>query len=106
MPKSGKILHYDPTIPPAAPVSAATETELPELTPSEALEELVRIIRTGGQDPVTQLAGYLIADDPTYLPECCQARALARRIGRDKLLATLIESYLTATTPTPSSDHT
>ena len=80
--------------------------DLPDLTPAETLAELTRIIQANGQNPTTQLSGYLIADDPTYLPESDQARALARRIGRDKLLETLIQLYLTSTTSTSTSDHT
>ena len=87
-------------------VQHTSTPDLPDLTPTETLAELTRIIQANGQNPTTQLSGYLIADDPTYLPESDQARALARRIGRDKLLETLIELYLTSTTSTTTSDHT
>lgn len=60
----------------------------------DSLSELIAIIRDCGQDPVTQLSGYLITEDPTYLPEGSDARAIARRVGRDKLLTTLIELYI------------
>ena len=72
---------------------------------SETLATLVRIIRECGLDPVTQLAGYLMTDDPTYLPDSDHARALADHIGRDKLLETLIELYLEGNgTPAVPSD--
>ncbi len=64
------------------------------VTPSQTLAELVRIIRACGQDPMTQLAGYLMTDDPTYLPDTAHARSMADRIGRDKLLETLLTFYL------------
>ena len=102
MPDTGRSFILDPintTNPTPTP-------DLPDLTPAETLAELMRIIQANGQNPITQLSAYLIADDPTYLPESDQARALARRIGRDKLLETLIRLYLTSTTSTPSSDHT
>ena len=60
----------------------------------EVLETLIRAMEASGQDPVTQLAGYLITEDPTYLPACCHARALARSIGRDRLMELLIEEYM------------
>ena len=104
MPDTGRILKFDPAISPVTPVSADL-TDIPELTPAETLSELTRLIRQSEQNPVTQLAGYLIADDPTYLPECCHARALARRVGRDKLLETLIELYLNGQAPVPPSDE-
>lgn len=59
-----------------------------------SLTELIAIIRKSGQDPVTQLSGYLITEDPIYLPEGTEARAIARRVGRDKLLETLIDLYI------------
>ena len=86
--------------------SPTPPADIPDLTPAETLAELTRLIQANGQDPITQLAGYLIADDPTFLPESCQARALARRIGRNKLLETLIELYLTSTPSTSTSDDT
>ena len=61
---------------------------------ADTLSALVRIICRSGMDPVTQLTGYLMTDDPTYLPESNHARLLADRVGRDKLLETLIEVYL------------
>ena len=61
---------------------------------SHTLAELVHIIRACNLDPLTQLAGYLMTDDPTYLPEADHARSMADRIGRDKLLETLLAFYL------------
>ena len=104
MPDTGRILKFDLSISPVSPV-LADPVDLPDLTPAETLAELVRFIRQSEQNPVIQLAGYLIADDPTYLPECCHARALARRVGRDKLLETLIELYLNEQTPAPPSEQ-
>ncbi len=82
--------------------------DTPEASPlppaDEALATLTRLISIEGFDPVTQLAGYLITEDPTYLPEDTTARALARRVGRDKLLETLIEGYLATHPITLPSD--
>lgn len=65
-----------------------------EMGPQAALAALVDILTEGGFDPVVQLTGYLMSEDPTYLPEDTEARAIVRRVGRDKLLETLIELYL------------
>ena len=73
-----------------------------DLCAADTLAALVRIIRRCDMDPVTQLAGYLTTDDPTYLPETDHARLLADRIGRDELLKTLIELYLTEVPPSES----
>ena len=99
MPDTGRILTFDPIHTPPHPDAA----DIPDRTAPETLAALTQLFQASEQNPVTQLAGYLIADDPTYLPEGGHARALARRIGRDKLLETLIELYLT--TSTPPSDN-
>ena len=78
----------------ALPTPASACTAPIDSTASDTLTALVQIIRNCGMDPVTQLAGYLMTDDPLYLPDSGHARLLADRIGRDKLLKTLIETYL------------
>lgn len=100
MTENGKILMFH-SLEPSPALSAAAESACPP-TPStnKVLSELVHILRECGQDPVTQLAGYLITEDPTYLPDCDHARLLANLIGRDKLLTTLIEGYLQNTSAT------
>lgn len=95
MKDSQKFLFLDTTIPPSSSTMAPPpeENALP-LCCEQSLSELISIIRASGQDPVTQLLGYLITEDPTYLPEGTQARAIARHVGRDELLKTLIEQYI------------
>lgn len=95
MTESGKILILDPLDAPNAPGSAASvgSAGAPILI-GETLDTLIRIIRECGMDPVTQLAGYLVTDDPTYLPDSAHARAIANHVGRDKLLEALIEFYI------------
>ena len=93
MSDSGKILFFDPVDAPNKPISSDTELPLDSYA-ADTLASLVRIISDCGQDPVTQLAGYLMTDDPTYLPDTAHARALADRVGRDKLLETLIRAYM------------
>lgn len=97
MPDTRKILFFDPVnTPPRHDPVTPQPSESAEILPDAAhvLSELVRIIRACGQDPVTQLSGFLITDDPTYLPDFAHARGMADQIGRDKLLETLIAAYL------------
>ena len=47
-----------------------------------------------GYDPVSQLVGYLLSGDPTYITSHRGARSLIRTIDRDKLLEELVASYL------------
>ena len=47
-----------------------------------------------GYDPINQLVGYILSEDPTYITNYNGARSLIRRIDRDKLLNTLVKNYL------------
>ena len=96
---TNKFLYLDPADEPAADKAEEAEPCCCE----SSLTDLISAIRECGQNPVTQLSGYLITEDPTYLPEGVtsrgiSARGIARRVGRDKLLATLIELYLSSCT--------
>lgn len=110
MSDTNKFLYLTSTGTPAADPSAADLASMPCLCCETSLSELIGIIRDCGQDPVTQLSGYLITEDPTYLPEATNthgvsARTIARRIGRDKLLTTLIDLYIRyCPTSAPSSE--
>ncbi len=98
MKETGKFLFLDPsdTVIPCAEAAhaAPSHSDAPVPEPKCAIAALVDLIEDSGYDPVIQLTSYIIADDPTYLPEDTEARAIARRIGRDKLLEALIELYL------------
>jgi uncharacterized protein (UPF0297 family) len=58
------------------------------------LEYVYRALRDKGYDPVTQLVGYLISGDPTYITSYNQARSLICRIERDELMEELVRSYI------------
>lgn len=47
-----------------------------------------------GYDPITQIVGYLISGDPTYITSYQNARAMICRIDRDELLEELVQFYL------------
>lgn len=65
----------------------------------DALEALIYAISAAGMNPVVQLLGYFTTEDPTYLPEGVNARNLAHRVGRDKLLRAMVEGYMDSMTP-------
>ena len=48
-----------------------------------------------GYDPISQIVGYLLTEDPTYITTHNNARSLIRRIDRDTLLQSLVRYYLT-----------
>ena len=47
-----------------------------------------------GYNPINQIVGYIISEDPTYITNHNNARALIRKLDRDELLATLLREYL------------
>lgn len=47
-----------------------------------------------GYDPVSQLTGYLISGDPTYITSHHDARKLIREFERDEIIIALIKSYI------------
>lgn len=47
-----------------------------------------------GYNPVNQIVGYILSEDPTYITTYNNARNLIRHIDRDELLQVLVRSYL------------
>ena len=51
-------------------------------------------LREKGYNPINQLVGYLLSEDPTYITTHNNARSLIRKLDRDELMRTLVKSYL------------
>ena len=47
-----------------------------------------------GYNPINQLVGYILSEDPTYITNYNGARSLITRIDRDELLQELLTTYL------------
>ncbi len=47
-----------------------------------------------GYNPINQLVGYILSEDPTYITNYNNARSLICRLDRDELLQELLVSYL------------
>lgn len=58
------------------------------------LTEVYRALKEKGYNPINQLVGYILSEDPTYITTYNNARSLIRRIDRDELLQILVRSYL------------
>lgn len=48
-----------------------------------------------GYNPINQIVGYILSEDPTYITNYKSARAMIRKVDRDELLQTLVKYYLT-----------
>ncbi len=58
------------------------------------LREIYIALSEKGYNPINQIVGYLLSEDPTYITNYKNARALVRRIDRDELLNELVRNYL------------
>ena len=47
-----------------------------------------------GYNPINQIVGYILSEDPTYITNYNSARTLITRIDRDELLQELVHTYL------------
>ena len=69
--------------------------------PSDDKENMRRILRTvfdalqqKGYNPVNQIVGYLLTEDPTYITNYNNARSMICKIDRDELMQVLVRDYL------------
>lgn len=47
-----------------------------------------------GYNPINQIVGYILSEDPTYITAHNNARSIIRRIDRDDLMNELVKNYL------------
>ena len=69
--------------------------------PSDDKENMRRTLRTvfgalqeKGYNPVNQIVGYLLTEDPTYITNYNNARSMICKLDRDELLQELVRCYL------------
>lgn len=60
----------------------------------ETLRQVYGILTEKGYNPIGQIVGYLLSEDPTYITNCSGARTLIRRVDRDELMGELVRTYL------------
>lgn len=51
-------------------------------------------LKEKGYNPINQIVGYILSEDPTYITTHNNARSLICRVDRDELLQVLVKSYL------------
>lgn len=69
--------------------------------PSDDKENMRRILRAvydalteKGYNPINQIVGYLLTEDPTYITNYNSARSMICKIDRDELMQVLVRDYL------------
>ena len=58
------------------------------------LTSVYQALQEKGYNPINQIVGYILSEDPTYITNHNNARALIRKVDRDELLQTLVKYYL------------
>ena len=51
-------------------------------------------LKEKGYNPINQIVGYILSEDPTYITTYNNARSLIRRVDRDELLQAMVKEYL------------
>ena len=61
---------------------------------SKTLEIVYAALEEKGYNPINQIVGYLISNDPAYIPRVNDARNLIRKFERDEIIEALVKDYL------------
>ncbi len=78
-----------------------TDSTIKFTVPGDDSEDMRRILRSvydaltvKGYNPINQIVGYLLTEDPTYITNYNNARAMICKLDRDELMQELVQHYL------------
>ena len=60
----------------------------------QTLSVVYNALNEKGYNPVSQIVGYILSEDPTYITTYNNARSLIRHIDRDELLQAMVKNYV------------
>ncbi len=60
----------------------------------EIILKVYEALNEKGYNPISQIVGYIMSGDPTYITSHNNARSLIRRLERDEILEELVRHYL------------
>ena len=60
----------------------------------QTLMQVYRSLTEKGYNPINQIVGYILSEDPTYITNHNNARSLICKLDRDELLQELVRHYL------------
>ena len=60
----------------------------------ETLRSVYESLQQKGYNPINQIVGYLLSEDPTYITNYNNARSMICKLDRDELLQQLVRDYL------------
>ena len=78
-----------------------TDSTIKFTLPGDDKDNMYKTLRTvfdalteKGYNPIDQIVGYILTEDPTYITNYNGARALIRKLDRDEVLDELVRCYL------------
>ena len=67
-----------------------------ETDPKVIFHNICNAIKDGGYNPVSQIVGYMVSEDPTHITNYKSARTLMGKLDRDELLEEMVKAYIEA----------
>ena len=64
------------------------------LAVTEVLERVYEALKEKGYNPISQIVGYIMSGDPTYITSYKGARSLIMKVERDEILEELMRNYV------------
>ncbi|MBE5963833.1 MAG: IreB family regulatory phosphoprotein [Lachnospiraceae bacterium] len=61
---------------------------------SNVLEEVYIALKEKGYNPITQIVGYIMSGDPTFITSHNNARSLIMKVERDELVEEVIRYFI------------
>lgn len=71
-----------------------SHTEERPLNMRDALKEIYNALKEKGYDPLSQLVGYVMSGDPTYITSYKNARSMIAKLERDEIIEELFAFYI------------
>ena len=66
----------------------------PQIQAKDILEIVYQALREKGYNPVSQMVGYIMSGDPTYITSHNAARSLIMKMERDELVEEMLKTYI------------
>lgn len=66
----------------------------PQTEVYEILKQVYEALLEKGYNPISQIVGYIMSGDPTYITSYKNARSLIMKVERDEILEALFENYI------------
>lgn len=64
---------------------------------TDVIASVYEALKEKGYNPVSQIVGYVMSGDPTYITSHNGARSLIMRVERDEIIEMLLEEYIKST---------